>query len=64
MREKSCKGCSHLEFLEDCDSDGYITGSWFVCNARPNVSNLKQFPFKKTTCSAHAPTPSSNGAGS
>ena len=51
--DKTCANCKHLEAEDEQDSDGYIIGGWIICTARDKVSNLKQFPFKNTSCTKH-----------
>lgn len=46
---KACTDCSHYEQDYE-ESDGHIIASWCGCRARNGVSNLAQFPFKKTEC--------------
>jgi len=53
----SCAGCRHIEAEDEQDSDGHIIGGWVICTARPRVSNLKQFPFKKTSCKDYEEAP-------
>ena len=50
----ACADCKHYEW-DDEDSDGHIVGSWNWCGARNGVSNLKQFPFRKTDCPTFKP---------
>lgn len=47
---KSCTDCRHYEYDWDTDSDGYFLGDWAACRARNGVSNLKNFPFRRTEC--------------
>lgn len=46
---KKCTDCRHYFFDEEY-SDHHLLASWCECSARPNVANLKQFPFQKTEC--------------
>lgn len=46
----NCTDCRHYEYNWDSDSDGHLCAEWCECAARPNLGNLKQFPFKKTAC--------------
>ncbi len=45
-----CVKCKHYEVIYADDSDGWDNRSWPHCGARNSVSNLKQFPFRKTSC--------------
>ena len=48
---KNCQQCRHCD--RDWDGeDHHITSEWFTCSARPNIENLKQFPFQKTNCAS------------
>lgn len=61
----NCTDCRHYEYNWDSDSDGYLDVEWCECAARPNLGNLKQFPFKNTQCSKftkkHKPTTTQEG---
>lgn len=51
---KSCCNCRHFEADKEDGNEGM--GEWYVtCLARTSVSNLKQFPFKKTHCADFEP---------
>ena len=52
--EVSCLDCRHHEQGEET-SDGYVIDVWFACGARNAVSNLRQFPFRKTSCRSFEP---------
>jgi hypothetical protein len=47
--ETKLKNCSNCEFIfDDGESvDGYTLYNAYRCHKRPNVENLKSFPFKK-----------------
>jgi len=55
---KSCFGCKNNASYQDHESweMPHITWWVFACAARPNVANLKQFPFEKTECPDWEPT--------
>lgn len=47
----SCGGCIH--YWIEYESESYYDTSYVVgfhCDAKPWVSNLKQFPFDQTSC--------------
>ena len=50
VHEKSCVNCKHLEYDEDCNSDGYVNelNSGYICNGNKHqgIRNLKYFPFR------------------
>ena len=48
----SCLNCKHCEQGEET-SDGHVIDVWVACRARAAVSNLKQFPFRKTDCRSY-----------
>jgi hypothetical protein len=44
-----CLTCRHYEADQEDGNEG--DGEWYtVCRARNGVSNLKQFPFRRTNC--------------
>jgi len=49
---KSCLNCHWFEADQEDGNEGM--GEWYtVCRGRNGVSNLKNFPFKRTTCATH-----------
>ena len=46
----NCYQCKWLEYVEDCNSDGYVNenNSGYICNGRKDedVMYKKTFPFK------------------
>jgi hypothetical protein len=49
---KSCLNCQWFEADKEDGNEGQ--GQWYaVCRARNGVSNLRQFPFRKTDCPQH-----------
>ena len=52
-----CRGCEHLDYVEDSNSDGHVNwnNSGLVCNARHGVQNLKSFPFTKKEMECFVP---------
>lgn len=49
---KSCATCHWLEADQEDGNEG-MGAHYIVCRGRSGVSNLKQFPFKKTNCADH-----------
>ena len=45
----SCVDCSHFEADQEDGNDG-MGAHYVACRGRNGVSNLKQFPFRKTSC--------------
>lgn len=51
MPSKSCADCEWFEAdYEDASDGAWMSKPYMVCRARNGVSNLKQFPFRKTGC--------------
>lgn len=52
---KSCYTCKHRHSYKETESWEMSHIFWWIhiCDARPSVSNLKQFPFKNTGCTKH-----------
>jgi len=48
----SCKNYHRYRESESWELD-YILWYVFVCDARPTIVNLKQFPFTNTKCKSH-----------
>lgn len=49
---KSCFDCKHYHAEKEIESWELSHIFWWEhsCSVRPNISNLKQFPFSNTTC--------------
>ena len=52
---KSCYTCRHYHSWEDYESWEMPHIKWivYVCDARPTVVNLRQFPFENTKCNLY-----------
>lgn len=52
----SCRSCEHYSAHKETESWEMSHIAWWVhiCDAKPNVSNLKQFPFQNTKCIKHS----------
>ena len=47
-----CADCIHYEYnFFESELDGSV--EWMECKAKPQVANLKYFPFERTTCTAY-----------
>jgi len=51
----SCYTCKHRHSHKETESWELSHIFWWVhiCDVRPNVANLKQFPFSNTNCTKH-----------
>ena len=51
----SCYTCKHRHSYRETESWEMPHIFWYehVCDARPTIANLKQFPFTKTDCPKH-----------
>lgn len=47
-----CYNCKNYHSYKETESYEMPHIFWyvFICDARPSVANLKQFPFKNTNC--------------
>ena len=44
-----CAECTHYEYnFFESEVDGSV--EWMECQAKPQVANLKHFPFERTKC--------------
>lgn len=55
---KSCFDCKHYHAEKEIESWELSHIFWWEhsCSVRPNISNLKQFPFSNTTCQKYERT--------
>lgn len=44
----SCRGCQHIRREDEGWEMRHIF--YYVCKKAPGMSNLRSFPFKRTTC--------------
>ena len=55
-----CAECTHYEYnFFESEVDGSV--EWMECQAKPQVANLKHFPFERTKCANYDKKEHNNG---